>query len=106
MKKLKLTTENLTKIALAILLLICLFDLPYGYYQLIRYIALVGFAVLAYYEYDRMSIPMVIVFMGLMLLFQPIAKVTLGRQVWNIVDVLVAIGLVTTILFRGTRNNG
>jgi hypothetical protein len=100
MKKLKLTTENIIKIALVILLLICLFDLPYGYYQLIRYIVLVGFAILAYYEYDRKNVPMAIVYIGLVLLFQPIAKVSLGRQVWNIVDVAVAVGLVITIFFQ------
>ena len=100
MKKLKLTTENIIKITLAVLLLICLFHLPYGYYQLIRYIALVGFAILAYYEYERKNIPMAIVFVGLVLLFQPIVKIPLGRQVWNIVDAIVAIGLVVTIFVK------
>jgi hypothetical protein len=105
MKKLKLTTENIIKIALSTLLLICLFDLPYGYYQLFRFIALVGFAILAYYEYERKNIPMVIVFVGLMLLFQPIAKVTLGRQVWNIVDVVVAVGLIGTIFLQKFKSD-
>jgi hypothetical protein len=88
----KITTENIIKIALAILLLICLFHMPYGYYQLFRYIALVGFAILAYYEYERKNIALVIVYVGLVLLFQPIAKIPMGRQVWNIVDVVVAVG--------------
>lgn len=96
----KLTTENIIKIVLAILLLICLFDLPYGYYQLIRYIAMVGFALLAYYEYERKNIPMVIVFVGLAILFQPLLKITLGRQVWNIMDVIIAIGLIGSIFVR------
>jgi hypothetical protein len=92
----KLTTENLIKIALAVLLLICLFQMPYGFYQLFKYIALVGFAILAYYEYERKNIPLVIVFMGLVLLFQPVAKVALGRQAWMVVDVVVAAGLVVS----------
>ncbi len=96
----KLTTENLIKIALAVLLLICLFNLPYGYYQLFKYIALVGFAILAYYEYERKNIPLVIVFVGLVLLFQPIAKVALGRQAWMVVDVVVAAGLILTVFVR------
>jgi hypothetical protein len=96
----KFATDNIIKIAIAILLLICLFDLPYGYFQLIRYIALVGFAILAYYEYERKNIPMVIVFLGLVLLFQPIAKIPLGRQVWNIVDVLVALGLILAVFLQ------
>ena len=97
MNKLNITSENVIKTALAILLLICLFDLPYGYYQFIRYIALVGFAILGYYEYERKNIPVVIVFVGLVMLFQPIAKVPLGRLVWNIVDLVVALGLVVSM---------
>lgn len=96
----KFNTETLIKIALSILLLICLFDLPYGYYQLIRYIAMVGFAILAYYEYERKNIPMVIVFVALAILFQPFAKISLGRFIWNIVDVVVAVGLIGSIFVR------
>jgi len=81
MKKLKLTTENIIKIALAVLLLICLFHMPYGYYQIFKVIAMIGFAILAYYEYERKDIPLVIGLVALALLFQPLAKVPLGRQV-------------------------
>jgi hypothetical protein len=100
MKKLELTTENIIKTTLVILLLLLLFHLPYGYYQLIRYIALIAFAILAYYEYERKNMPMAIVYIGLVLLFQPIAKVTLGRQVWNIVDVIVAVGLIVSVFVK------
>jgi uncharacterized membrane protein len=96
----KLTTENLVKISLAVLLLICLFDLPYGYFQLVRYIAVVGCAILAYYEYERKNFPMVIVFVALAILFQPFAKISLGRQIWNIVDVIVALGLIISMFVR------
>lgn len=102
----KLTTENLIKLALAALLLICLFQMPYGYYQLVRFIAVVGFALLAYYEYERKNIPMVIVFAGLMILFQPLGKIPLGREVWNIVDVVVAAGLVGTMFFKKLKSDG
>lgn len=96
----KLSPENLIKIALAVLLLICLFQMPYGFYQLFRYIALVGFAILSYYEYERKNIPLVIVFVGLVMLFQPIAKVALGRQAWMVVDVVVAVGLILMVSVR------
>jgi hypothetical protein len=99
----KFNTETQIKTGLAVLLLICLFDLPYGYYQLIRFIALVGFAILAYYEIERKNIPMVILYVGLVLLFQPMAKVPLGRQVWTIVDVVVAVGLVLTIFLQNRK---
>lgn len=100
----KPTPEILIKIALAILLLICLFHMPYGFYQLIRFFAVVGFAILAYHEYERNNIPLVIVFVGLMILFQPLAKIPMGRQVWNVADVIVAVGLVMTVFVKKSNN--
>jgi len=40
--------NNLIKVILSILLFLSLFDMPYGSYQFVRFIALVGFLVLAY----------------------------------------------------------
>jgi hypothetical protein len=99
-----LTTEKLIKIALAILLLVCLFHLPYGYYQLVRFIAVVGFAILAYYAYERKNIPLAIVYVGLMVLFQPLATIPLGRQVWIVVDVVVASGLLLMVFVQKEKN--
>lgn len=83
------------KIILSILLLLCLFDMPYGFYQLIRFVALVGFSVLAN-QYRENKI-MMLVFISLALLFQPFFKISLGRTLWNIVDVLVAIFLLISL---------
>lgn len=99
----KLTTETIIKIALAVLLLLCLFHMPYGYYQLFRFVAVVGFAILAYYAYERKNVPMAIVYVGLALLFQPLVKVGLGRQVWNIIDVVVAVGLIVTLFIPKSK---
>ena len=98
----KLTLENLIKIALSIMLIICLFHMPYGYYQLFRFSAMVGFAILAYYQYEKKNIPLVIGFLALALLFQPLLKVPMGRHSWIIIDVLVAVGLVVSV-FRLKR---
>ena len=94
--------EKTIKIVLAILFFICLIDMPYGYYQLVRFAALVGFSLLAYQAYLNGSINVVILYVGLALLFQPFFKVALGREFWNIVDVIVGIGL----LFSNFRKYG
>ncbi|MCX6265915.1 MAG: hypothetical protein NTW16_00955 [Bacteroidetes bacterium] len=96
----KPSTENLVRIVLAVLLLICLLRLPYGYYQLIRFIAVIGFAILAYYESERKNTPLVIVFVGLAILFQPLAKIPLGRQVWTVVDLVVAAVLIVLVFVQ------
>ncbi|MEI6681945.1 MAG: DUF6804 family protein [Bacteroidota bacterium] len=99
----KFSVENQVKTALAILLAVCLFDMPYGYYQLLRFVAVVGFAILAYYEYERKVIPLVILYVALAFLFQPLQKVALGRELWMAVDLVIAVGLVVSILIRRKR---
>ena len=89
--------ENTIKVALAILFFLCLLDMPYGYYQLIRFLALVGFAILAYKSYQRQENTITIVYVGLAILFQPLLKISLGRELWNIVDVVVGLGLIVSI---------
>ena len=44
--------EIIIKITLSILFLLCLFNMPYGYYQATRFIGMVGFLLLAYSTYE------------------------------------------------------
>ena len=91
------------KISLSILFLLCLLDMPYGYFQLVRFGGLVGFGILAYQSYETKQKELTIVYVGLALLFQPFIKIALGRQIWNIVDVAVSIFLITTIFIDKKR---
>lgn len=86
------------KLILSILLLLCLFDMPYGYYQFVRLAAGISFAYFAYAAYEEKKEIQVLLYIGLAILFQPFLKIALGRELWNIVDVLVAIGLVISII--------
>ena len=91
------------KISLSILFLLCLLDMPYGYFQIVRFAGLVGFGLLAYQANEDNQKEMTIVFIGLALLFQPLFKIALGRQIWNIVDVVVSIFLIATIFIDRKR---
>lgn len=84
---------NNIKLILAVLLLLCLAQMPYGYYQFIRLASMIVFTILAYQYFEREKMPLAITFGGLALLFQPFIKIALGRTMWNVVDVVVAIGL-------------
>ena len=77
-------------IGLAIALILCLFPMPYGFYQFVRFAAMAIFAYLAYCEYKNSHVDRMILFIVLAILFQPFAKIALGRVLWNIVDVIVA----------------
>ena len=79
---------------MAALLLLCLAPMPYGYYQLLRFVAMVVFAFMAWMYYKRKREGLMVTFGALALLFQPFVKIALGRTLWNVVDVLVALLLV------------
>ena len=85
---------------LAVFLLLCLAPMPYGFYQLIRFVAMVLFAVFAYIYWGKDSKPLAVTFGALALLFQPFLKIVLGRVMWNIVDVLVALGLIMPFFYE------
>ena len=75
----------------------CLLDMPYGYYQLVRFVALVGFGILAFDAYQRGDQTAMVIFGSLALLFQPFLKISLGRTLWNVVDFFVGIGLLISL---------
>lgn len=91
------------KLILAILLFLCLVDMPYGYYQLVRFVALVGFGILAFKANEQDKKTEMIIYGGLALLFQPFFKIALGREIWNIVDVIVGIGLIASLIMNRTK---
>ena len=97
--------DKAVKIILAILFFTCLTDLPYGYYQIVRFAALVGFALLAFQASEREGRTETIIFVCLAILFQPLIKISLGREVWNVVDVVVGIGLLVSILIKPKATN-
>lgn len=85
---------------LAALLLLCLAPMPYGYYQLVRFVSMVVFGVMAVRTWNEEQHVWSITFGALAVLFQPVVKIALGRMTWNIVDVVVAIILVVyTVLY-------
>jgi len=92
------------KIVLAILMVLCLADMPYGYYQFVRFAAMAGFIILAYESLNKEKTIEGIVFISLALLFQPFFKIALGRLMWNIVDVVVGVGLIISLFVDKKEN--
>ncbi|WP_099092427.1 DUF6804 family protein [Flavobacterium crassostreae] len=86
------------KIVLTILLMACLLDMPYGFYQFVRFVAMVAFGYLAYSVMKRNRKNEMFIYIALAFLFQPFIKIALGRTIWNIVDVITAIGLLISVI--------
>lgn len=97
--------ENIIKIVLAILFFVCLADMPYGLYQFVRFAAMIGFAYLAYSANQQTNKNEVFIYIALAILFQPIFKIALGRTIWNIVDLVVGIGLIVSLFQSKQKDN-
>ncbi|WP_333696713.1 DUF6804 family protein [Flavobacterium sp.] len=89
--------NNLLKIILALLLFLCLFNMPYGYYQFVRFAAMGSFLWLGWEAHQQGKSIEVFVFLLLALLFQPFLKIALGRTIWNNVNAIVGVGLLISI---------
>ena len=84
----------------AAILLVCLFHLPYGAYNLIRFVAMVVFGLIAFKYFSEEKRAVGVPAAALALLFQPFLKIHLGRGVWNVVDVIAAIALVALFFYE------
>lgn len=82
---------------MAVILFICLFDMPYGYYQFVRIAATAGFAYLSYSANKQNIDNEVIPYIVLVMIFQPFATVYLSKITWNVIDVIVGVGLLATL---------
>lgn len=93
------------KVILSILFFLCLLDMPYGYFQLVRFAALAGFAWLAFKSIEQGYNPEAFIYVCLAVLFQPIIKIALGRQIWNGIDITVGVVLIVSVFIRSRDNN-
>ena len=97
--------KNTITIILSILLFLCLADMPYGYYQFVRFASCIVFGYLAYLSNEEKLNNQTIIYVVLALLFQPFIKISLGRELWNIVDVIVGVGLILTTIIESKKSN-
>ncbi len=86
------------KLALAALMVLCLLPMPYGFYNLVRFLSMIGFGILAMDAYKNGRNTLAVIYGSLVLLFQPFLKLLLGRSVWSVVDIAVALLLIVVIV--------
>ena len=96
--------NSIIKIGIAILLFLCLINMPYGYYQFVRFISMCGFAYFAYSSNEVNEKHEAFVYIALAILFQPFIKIVLGRTIWNVVDFIVGISLILSLFQRKTKD--
>lgn len=74
-----------------------------GFYELVRYLALVGLVFLAVMANKKGNEKDFYIFIALAVLFQPVIKISLGRTLWNLVDVGVAGWLLYSVFKMGKK---
>jgi hypothetical protein len=79
--------------------------MPYGYYMFVRFAAMVGFAVLASHAWEKGAKTATVIYVALAILFQPLIKIALGRELWNIIDAITGIGLLISIFVSSKNKN-
>jgi len=96
----KFSFLELCSLLTAIMLVLCLFAMPYGFYTLVRFLVAVLMGFLAYHFYQQKANMMAIGAGILLILFQPIWKIALGRTIWNLLDIVLAIALVVWVIYQ------
>lgn len=87
------------KIGLAFGLILCLLEMPYWYYQLIRIFGTIIFFYFAYTDYTQniKYTPQTFFVAGVLL--NPIIKISFGKIIWNVVDIVLSVIIVLSIVF-------
>lgn len=95
---------KIVKIALIFILVGCLFNMPYGYYQFVRLAAIIGFGLLSYDAIKHQQRIIATIYVALILLFQPFIKIVIHRPEWQIIDILVAVFLIISLFIKPNQH--
>lgn len=104
-KKVKLDSTQKIQLAGAAILLLCVFPFPYGFFTIVRVVTTIISCYLAYTYFTQDKKELAIAFAVIAVLFQPFIKFALGREVWLVVDIIVAILLIVLALKKQKTNS-
>ena len=91
-------------VAMIMLTLALSHDLPYGYYILLRWVIAATFSFLLYKSYHDISDTWKWILGIMILVYNPILQLNLGREIWTIVNVItIIVTLVTIFILRRKR---
>ena len=83
--------KNIASKISAVMLLIAIFPLPYGYYTLLRWVVCLSAIFSAWVANELKKKSWLLLMTVIALLFNPIAPVHLDKGTWVIIDLIVAI---------------
>jgi len=86
-----------------VMLLLALLPLPIGYYSLLRFVVCITTCFLAWQSYNIQKMPWMWTMGMIALIFNPLIPLYLGRELWFMVDIVVAI-ILGTFLFTHRKS--
>ena len=92
-----MSTQQKIKLGGVAILLLCLLPLPYGVYMIARVAIMILGVYLALDYLSHKNKTLAITFAVVALIFQPFLRIPLGRELWMIVDVAVALLLIVLV---------
>jgi len=100
-----MASVKITRLLLSVLLLLCILQMPYDYYQIVRYVGMIGLAYLSYYNYTLKNIKYSILFATFALLINPFAglKIHLSKMTWNIIDIIIVVFIILNALLESRK---
>ncbi len=81
------------KLVLATGLILCLLDLPYVYYNILRWVMAIACFNLASDQHEKNHFGGWFFFVATAILFNPLYEVHLTRLLWNVIDIMIAVVL-------------
>lgn len=97
--------KNIVSIALVIILLLAVLNLPYGYYTLLRWVVTAGTIFLIWVAYKLEKRVFVWIMTVIAILFNPIAPIYLAKETWVVIDFIIAITFIVSIFKIKAQNN-
>jgi len=97
-------TVKLLNIITIILLILALFEMPYGYYIFLRIVVFISALLNIPANYRKQKTEMIIIYGLIAVLFNPIIVVFFERESWMIIDIVVA-GIYGFDLYKSYARN-
>ena len=82
---------RLLKLFTSVMLFLAIFQLPYGYYNLLRLVVTISSGISSFNAYEDEKVGVAIIFAIICLLFNPIFPIYLDKNMWIPIDILVSI---------------
>lgn len=91
-------------LGLCVLLILCPLKMPYGYYTIVRLLVAFSAAIWGLAEYTSKKYTNAAVCGFVVVLFQPLIKITMEKATWNVIDIILAILILILVFSRRIKN--